>query len=173
MTGPPGGYPPPPPQPYSSGPPTPPPPRRRLSGWVVAAVLLLVVLTALVIGLVVYLQDDHGGVRVADVEVGQCVAEVPDSSRVTTLPVVECAERHRGEVFAVIPMPDGGYPVATVLEEFQQKCRPALDDYAPPAAPDRPVEVFVLAPSEQSWDDGHRTVTCIAITDTHRTDTMR
>lgn len=171
MTGPPGAYPPPPPQPYSSGPP-PPPPKRRINGWVIAASAVGVLL-ALVIGIVSYLQSGRGGVDIADVEVGQCVAEVPDSSRVTALPIVDCAEQHRGEVFAVLPIPDDGYPPAPVLEEHQRQCRPALDDYAAPAAPDRPVEVFVLAPSEQSWQRGHRTVTCIAITDTHRTDTMR
>ncbi|MGV0838432.1 septum formation family protein [Mycolicibacterium thermoresistibile] len=173
MTGPPGGYPPPPPQPYSSGnPPPPPPPKRRINWWIVAA-SVFGVLAALVIGAVLYLQSDRSGVDIADVEVGQCVAEVPDSSRVTSLPIVDCTEQHRGEVFAVIPIPDGDYPTEPAIEEQQRQCRPALDAYAPPAAPDRPVEVFVLAPSEQSWSAGHRTVTCIAITDTHRTDTMR
>ncbi len=172
MTEQPGAYPPPPPQPYSSGPPRPPrPPRRRIRGWVVAA-SALAVLAALALGAAAYLQSGRGGVDVADVEAGPCVAEDPDSSRVTTLAVVDCTEQHRGEVFAVIPIPDGAYPPASVLEEHQRRCRPALDGYATPA-PDRPVEVFVLAPSEESWERGHRTVTCIAITDNYRTDTMR
>lgn len=138
-------------------------------GLVLAGVWTLV----LIIGVGVYLALDRGGVDVAEVGVGECVAEVPDSSRVSTLHTVDCAEPHRGEVVAVIALPDGDHPGRPVLEDQLRQCGPALTDYAPAAAQDRTVELFVLAPSEESWDRGHRAVTCIAITDGPRTGSLR
>ena len=70
-------------------------------------------------------------------------------------------------------MPDGDFPGQFAIEEYQNKCAPELATYSPEAAEDPDVGLFVLYPSEDSWGQGDRTVTCIATTDKPRTGTLK
>ncbi|MGZ6779076.1 MAG: septum formation family protein, partial [Mycobacterium sp.] len=65
------------------------------------------------------------------------------------------------------------FPGQFAIEGYQNKCAPELAKYSPSAAADPAVGLFVLYPSEDSWGQGDRTVTCVATTDTPRTGTLK
>lgn len=82
---------------------------------------------------------------------------------------VACDQPHKGEVFAVMQMPDGDFPGEGAVLEFTEKCGPALKEYAPAAADDKAIRAMVLYPTADSWQRGDRTVTCIATSENSRT----
>jgi Septum formation len=120
-----------------------------------------------------FIMGGSGTVRANDVNAGDCLEELPDSGLVMTVDTAPCEEPHKGEIFAVLKIPDGGFPGEAAIEEYQHKCAPELATYSPEAARDPEVGLFVLYPSEDSWADGDREVTCIATTDTPRTRSLK
>jgi hypothetical protein len=140
-----------------------------IAGLVLSA-LWAVGLVVLVIFLVAFGKDT---VSATDVTSGDCLKELPDSGLVITVDTAPCDQPHAGEIFSVMTMPDGDFPGTSAIEEYQNKCGPELADYSPEAAADPEVGLFVLFPSEDSWAQGDRTVTCIATTDVPRTGTLK
>ncbi len=112
-------------------------------------------------------------VTATDVKVGDCLKEIPGNTRVTTVQTVECDKPHAGEVFAVLMMPSGNFPGQSAIEEYQNKCEPALASYAPQAVTDDSVQLYVLYPTAETWRQGDRAVTCIATLDPPRTGTLK
>jgi hypothetical protein len=105
----------------------------------------------------------NGAVGVADLKPGHCIKAIKASVNIEDLPVVSCAVRHEGEVYAVFKLPAGPFPgTAAVQKQAEKGCIAKLKTYAP-KAPDS-VEVFYLAPLELSWSRD-RGVTCIATDD--------
>ena len=131
--------------------------------WVLGIVVLVVFL----------LIFDKGTVSATEVKAGDCLSELPASGLVITVDTAPCGEPHTGEIFSVMKMPDGDFPGQFAIEEYQNKCAPELAKYSPKAAEDPDVGLFVLYPSEDSWGQGDRTVTCIATTDKPRTGTLK
>ncbi len=127
-------------------------------------------IVVLVVFLLVFGKDT---VNATDVKAGDCLKELPASGLVITVDTAPCDQPHTGEIFSVMTMPEGDFPGTFAIEEYQNKCAPELADYAPEAAQDPQVGLFVLYPSEDSWDQGDRTVTCIATTDAPRTGTLK
>ncbi|MGA5461878.1 septum formation family protein [Mycobacterium sp. NPDC050041] len=170
-------YPPPPPQPYSTpaGYPLPPaPPKRKNRMWLILGVVGLVLLLLIAAAIVVaYFLVGRGTVTANNVEIGDCLADMPDGTRVLTVRTVDCAESHEGEVFAMLTMPDGDFPGQSSLEEFSDSCGPALAAYAPTAIEDPSVGVYVLYPTEETWTQGDRVVTCIATVDPPRAGSLK
>lgn len=108
-----------------------------------------------------------------DLKVGDCITDVPTSSRVLTLPTVDCNQPHGGEVYAVLTMPDGKYPGTSVIDEWQNKCPEELQSFSPDAMTDDSVGVFVLYPTQETWDQGDRSVQCIATLDPKRSGSIK
>ena len=135
-----------------------------LSGlWIVGIVALVAFL----------LFFDKGTVSATEVNAGDCLKELPASGLVITVDTAPCGEPHTGEIFSVMKMPEGDFPGQFAIEEYQNKCAPELAKYSPEAAEDPDVGLFVLYPSEDSWGQGDRTVTCIATTDSPRSGTLK
>jgi Septum formation len=132
--------------------------------WVMGAAALVVFM--LTIG--------KGTVSATDVKVGDCLKEIPDNAKVFTVDTVECDQTHAGEVFAVLMMPEGGdFPGQSAIDEYQNKCEPALASYAPSAITDDSVQLYVLYPTEETWTQGDRAVTCVATLDPPRTGSLK
>lgn len=175
-------YPPPPPPPY---PPPPPPPyspempyyaapqKSRKTLYVVlgvvAAILVLVVAGAAAFFFVI----GKDTVTAMDVKVGDCLSELPGDTRVLTVQTIGCEEPHAGEVFAVLQMPDGAFPGQPAIDAYADKCSPELARYSPPAMEDDSVQLYVLYPTEETWADGDRAVTCIATLDPPRAGSIK
>ncbi|PJK18873.1 septum formation family protein [Mycolicibacterium goodii] len=165
------GYPPPPPLPYGGDnghiPPPPQKRRPRLRVLVAAVVVLAMLVAGAAVAL--YYMSERDATEAAEVKVGDCLAEIPDSSRVLYVQTVACDQPHKGEVFSVMQMPDGDFPGESAVLEYTDKCGPALKQYAPAAADDAAIRTLVLYPTADSWQRGDRTVTCIATSENSRT----
>ncbi|WP_233213339.1 septum formation family protein [Mycobacterium hubeiense] len=163
-----------PPGPYGP-PPYYPPPAPKSNWWAIAAVMVAVLagvaVTALGAAAVLHLLA-RGSVDATKVSTGDCLAEIPDDTTVTRVDVVDCSEPHKGEVFAVLTMPDGDFPGHHAITRYQNRCEPQLSLQLPAAAADPTIGLFVLYPTEDSWDRGDRAVTCIATTIDARTGTL-
>jgi hypothetical protein len=121
----------------------------------------------------IYFIVGSGTVGANEVKAGDCLKELPDTGLVLTVDTAPCGEPHKGEIFAVMTMPDGDFPGQSAIEKYQNKCAPELAKYSPEAASDPEIGLFVLYPSEDSWGEGDRTVTCIATSETPRTGTLK
>lgn len=129
--------------------------------WAVAAVVITVVA----------LNDDTR--TATDLEVGDCLAEIPDSDRVVNVTLISCDEPHAGEVFAVLTLPDGPFPGQDAVDAHHRKCGPELQRYSPQSVTDESVRLYVLNPTAETWADGDHAVTCIATLDPPRTGSLR
>ena len=170
-----GGYPPPPPMPYGAPPPAGyygAPPKKTRWGLIIGLVVGAFALLA-VVAIVFLVFIGKGTVTATDVKVGDCLKEIPSSTRVLTVDTVGCDQSHAGEVFAVLMMPEGDYPGQSAIEEYQNKCEPELSSYAPAAITDDSVQLYVLYPTAETWKQGDRAVTCIATLDPPRTGSLK
>lgn len=128
---------------------------------------------AIAAGLLLYFAIGKSTVTATDVKVGDCLKEIPGSTRVLTVDTVGCDEPHAGEVFAVLQMPEGDFPGQSAIEEFQNRCEPALAVYAPGAMTDDSVQLYVLYPTAETWKQGDRAVTCVATMEPPRTGSLK
>jgi hypothetical protein len=171
-----GAYPPPPPpMPFGTPPPAPydgGPPKKTRWGLIIALVVGIFALLA-VGAVALFFMIGKGKVTAMDVKVGDCLKEIPGSTRVLTVDTVGCEEMHAGEVFAVLNMPDGDFPGQSAIEEFQNKCEPELSAYAPGAITDESVQLYVLYPTAETWEQGDRAVTCVATLEPPRTGSLK
>jgi hypothetical protein len=126
-----------------------------------------------VAAVVIYFLIGQGTVTATDVKVGDCLKEIPGSTRVMTVDTIGCDQPHAGEVFAVLQMPDGDFPGQSAIEDYQNKCEPELASYSPDAITDDSVQLYVLYPTAETWKQGDRAVTCIATLDPPRTGTLK
>ncbi|MDT5125772.1 MAG: hypothetical protein QOH54_1416, partial [Mycobacterium sp.] len=144
-------------QPYAA------PPKKSRKGLIITLVVVGVFLfagvAAAVVAIAIMAKDN---VIATDLKAGDCITEVPTSTRVLTVPTVDCNQPHGGEVYTVLTMPDGDYPGASAIDEWQNKCPEELQSFSPKAMADDSVGVFVLYPTQETWDQGDRAVTCIA-----------
>jgi hypothetical protein len=140
-----------------------------IGGLVASGVWVLLV----VAGATIYAVVGRDRVDAADVKVGDCLAEIPDSTRVLSIRTVACDQPHRGEVFASVRIPGEAYPGSTAIAQYQDRCGPALATFSPAAMDDPAVGLYVLYPTEESWRRGDRTVTCIATSESDRTGSLR
>lgn len=135
-----------------------------LSGlWVVAAV----------VAVVIYFVVSKGTVTAMDVNVGDCLSEIPGDTRVLTVQTVDCEEPHAGEVFAVLLMPEGDFPGQAAIDGYADRCGPELASYSPAAMEDDSVQMYVLYPTAETWEQGDRAVTCIATLDPPRAGSIK
>ena len=143
--------------------------------WLAIAGLVLSGLWVLLLaaGAIFYFTIGKGTVTATDVKVGDCLKEIPGSTRVLTVDTVGCDKPHGGEVFAVLLMPEGDFPGQSAIEEYQNKCEPELASYAPDAITDNSVQLYVLYPTAETWKQGDRAVTCVATLDPPRTGSLK
>jgi hypothetical protein len=140
-----------------------------IAGLVLSGVWVLL----LVVGIAFYLAMDKDTVQATDVTTGDCLAEIPGTTTVSSIKVVTCDTPHKGEVYSVITVPGEDFPGHSVIATFQDRCEPALAAFAPDAMTDPEVGLYVLYPTEDSWRQGDRTVTCIATSDTAVTGSIK
>jgi hypothetical protein len=160
--------------PYAAGPYGPPPGQQRSrKGLVIALSAVAVVIVIGIVGVVLLYFALKDNTIATDMKVGDCISEVPTGAEVMTLPTIDCAQPHAGEVFAVLDMPDGAYPGDQVITEWQNKCPQELVNFSPEAMVDDSVGVYVLYPTPDTWSKGDRAITCIATLDPKRSGSLR
>ena len=130
-------------------------PARRLA----AGVLLTAALAAV---------SACGGTSVLSLEVGQCTTEpVTGEESVSSLPTVDCAEPHTGEIYALPQVPDGDFPGEAALQETAGQLCSGQDFQTYVGKPYQESSIYLtyLVPSSDTWDDGDREIVCILTAD--------
>lgn len=145
-----------------------PPPQRRGPGrpllLALVVVLAVAVLAAAVVGVLTVrdtrpLGEVDGPVSATSrqLDVGHCIAELPEDGPVGRLRVVPCGDPHEAEVVGAVEVRGSSWPgQAQVERDVTRAC--TLDD-AWLAEGFRPV---VWSPSQASWQQGDRLGLCLA-----------
>ena len=94
----------------------------------VVGILAGIVVLAVIVGVVFFMVIGKDTVTATDVKVGDCLKEIPDSTRVLTVQTIECEQPHAGEVFSVLTMPEGDFPGQPAIDEYADKCSPRAGD---------------------------------------------
>lgn len=106
---------------------------------------------------------DGGDVSAFSLKVGDCLNGLKESDNISSLPAVPCDQPHEGEVFAMIQLPDGAFPGdAKISTDAGDRCSAAFETYAPSSVSDEKIELFYLQPTQLSWAQGDREITCVA-----------
>lgn len=91
------------------------------------------------------------------VEAGECF----DPATPDAVTLVDCAGRHRYEVFATLLVPDAEYPAGTLKDSSVARCQDAFADFIGVEFAASRIRLRVVMPSEDTWDEGDREVLCI------------
>jgi len=166
--------------PYDPGPygqaPLPPPyvaPKKSKKGLIIGLSILGVLVIAAIVGVGFLVAAMKDTTIATEMKLGDCITDVPTDSRVLTLPTIDCAQPHGGEVYAVITMPDGDYPGQAKIDQYQNQCPDKLAAFSPDAMTDDSVGIYVLYPTPETWERDDRTVTCIATLDPKRAGSLK
>jgi hypothetical protein len=139
-----------------------------VTGLVASGVWITAIATAVVVDINTDAKRDaageiieSGNVSTASLQVGDCLADVPEGSAVE-YPAVPCSDAHEGEVIGTFDLTTDGYPDDTQLTALaSEECGPMLRGYSQTAFDDPNVGLIYVAPVEQAWPD-RREVVCVA-----------
>ena len=102
------------------------------------------------------------GCLVADIQVGDCLAEVLGTGLVTSVQVVPCTESHHGEAFATFTLPKTDYPgEAAVTSAAEDGCSDRVPDNLDETVA-KDLDLYFPYPKKSNWALGDRDVLCIA-----------
>lgn len=123
--------------------------KRKLTG--AAAILALAVLT--------------GCSGAAEAEVGECVDVEVDGADVTGFDTKDCGESHEAEVFHKFDLDGDTLPSDDqIFTRVEEECVPAFEEYTGRDFwSDEELDLTMITPSQDTWDDDDRTVTCLAV----------
>jgi hypothetical protein len=137
--------------------------RQRRRGRLMLLVGALVVVVGVVATLAMQSSNNQPD-TLADVEVGECF-----TGDASDLEVVECAQPHDGELFALVPaaQPGGAFPGDdALLAQAGPACVTQLTTYfgaGPEVAVANNIEIQPVTPTEAQWSDGTTDSTCVAV----------
>ncbi len=151
-----------------------------VTGLVLSGLWVLIIALVVIVGLAGEADRDSDGdivssgkVEVTELEVGDCVADVNDFAEdelVLTLDAVPCAEQHGAEVYAIVTLDDTAYPgddeVSALSEE---RCVDELETASPEAFEDETYAVIWFQPTEDSWSEDDRDLSCLVSTESPTT----
>jgi len=102
-----------------------------------------------------------GGGNVFSLEVGTCFDDT-DETEVSSVPLVDCAEPHDNEVFAVFDYTETDtFPGAEAMNQAAHElCVAEFEAFVGLGYLESELNVFPITPTEGSWDDGDREIVC-------------
>jgi Septum formation len=103
-------------------------------------------------------------VDVFDLGVGDCLTDYRATEGIVSVPTVLCSEPHSGEIYAVVPLPegDGNYPgVEAISAQAEEICIAEFERFVGLSFEESVLEFSFLAPEETEWDTGDREVLCM------------
>jgi len=110
---------------------------------------------------------------VANVKVGDCLANDLNGSRVSDVNIASCDKLHAAEVIAVLTMPDGPLPNQSTIDDYEHKCANALAAYSSTSSQDPHIDLETLTPTSFDWSIGDHTMDCIASLSPPRTGSIK
>ena len=104
---------------------------------------------------------EEGQADVFALRVGDCMNTV-EEDLVTEVPVVPCSEPHDDEVYFDFQLDDGEYPGDdAVLEQADASCLEQFEPFVGLAYETSTLDFYAYRPSEESWAQGDRVVSCV------------
>jgi len=74
---------------------------------------------------------------------------------------VPCTSEHQYETFFTGSMPAGTFPTEAAMDDWiSGNCDPAYEAYVGTAYQDSHLELYILTPSSDAWNNGDRTIQC-------------
>lgn len=136
--------------------------RRWIRYWWVPALLI-----ALGIGWFTSARRDDDGslsaagtVAVDDLRVGDCF-NTSDAAEISEVDGIPCDQPHDYEVFALTTHDAAAFPSEAELDAvFETSCAAAFAEYVGVPYADSELYASMITPSEGSWGDGDRDITC-------------
>lgn len=110
---------------------------------------------------------------VLNLEVGQCIAAETDEGEISSVPVVDCAEPHSGEIFSLPQLPDGDFPGDAAVRQSAGDLCAGQDFQTYVGVPYQQSTIYFssLTPTDDTWDDGDREIVCILLADEQGSET--
>ena len=107
-----------------------------------------------------------GDTSVLSLEVGQCI-NTETEGEVSSVPVVDCAETHNGEIYSLPQLPDGDFPGDEAVRQSADQLCAGQDFQTYVGKPYQESEIYysALTPTDETWDDGDREIVCILLSD--------
>ena len=113
-------------------------------------------------------------VQATDLQVGDCYNE-PDAASATTnddskrqvgsVEVVDCEVPHQHEVYNNYKITLSTFPDSSTMQsQIQTACYSSFEDYVGKSYDESQYEASTLTPTENSWAQGDRTITCTITT---------
>lgn len=113
----------------------------------------------------------EGEVNYWDLEVGMCLDDANLPATFTSIPLVDCAEPHDSEVYAVETLADGAYPgEEEIFRLAEEVCLDAFEPYVG-ISYDRSLYYFAYYwPEKNNWGAGDRDVVCVLFDENGQTE---
>ena len=102
-------------------------------------------------------------ISVFDLKVGDCFNDPEDltQAEVTAVPTVDCSEPHDNEIYFEYSMTDAVFPGdEEALDAASLVCLDEFDAFVGTANLDSELDLFPIAPTDESWAEGDRVVYC-------------
>ena len=135
-----------------------------IAALVISGLTLVTTIAVLAAALIGQARDRAAGidtVGTTELEPGDCIRSVSESSAIYDLPVMPCDQPHGAEVYHVFTLAAGPYPGQTEVEtESEKVCGAAFEQYLTPQTEN--MQIYYLYPRSIDWRRD-RGVTCIAI----------
>jgi hypothetical protein len=113
------------------------------------------------------------GVDVTGLKLGDCLIIRNLEGRIHAVPRVGCQAPHDAEIILVTTAPDGEFSQSGLNTFANAQCTQAMIDYVGPRhgfVSSRGLGLTFFAPSENSWENGDRTITCLAYAKSERSE---
>lgn len=104
-----------------------------------------------------------GDMSASDLRVGDCFdLKDPDAEELSDVNARPCTSEHEYEIFFIATLPAGAYPPDSVFDAYlETHCQPNFATYIGKAYADSALAMSWLAPTEDGWDEGDRTLQCV------------
>ena len=112
---------------------------------------------------------EGGDLFAADLRAGDCFdLKDPKAEQIDDVHAVPCTAEHEYETFFTGSMPAGTFPTQAATDAWiSGNCEPAYKTYIGTAYQDSHLEVYILTPSSDAWNNGDRSVQCSVYDPSH------
>jgi hypothetical protein len=100
---------------------------------------------------------------VAELKVGECFDFSDDTTALSSVAVVECANPHAAEAFEIFDIALDRYDAAAIAAAADERCLAAFEPYV--GYPYNAADFYyrALTPGADGWENGARTVICLVV----------
>jgi hypothetical protein len=142
-----------------------------IAGLVLSGLWTLLIAAVIVLALTTGADRDPGGrvtdsgsESVFDLRTGDCMNDLEETPAELSVDVAPCGEPHDAEAVSEFDLTESVWPgLSFVTSKAEDRCLDDVESASAGAPRSGEIETFYFHPIEQSWEQGDRTVLCVAI----------